>query len=78
MCVVPVSATVPSVQWHPLSTEGTQLGVLHQLLLHAPDAEVVLTRVAAVPVRSCIVQECTKSWTSLQSKIQKEIKDRMA
>ena len=51
---VPVFATVPRVHWNSLTTEVTQLGALHQLPLHAPSAQVILTLVAAVPVGPCV------------------------
>ena len=68
---LPVLTSPPQFQWHPLSTEVAHLGGVLQLPLHALDAEVILTQIAAVPVGPGVQQVSTKSRTALIIKTRK-------
>ena len=68
---LPVLTSSPQFQWHPLFTEVAHLGGVLQLPLHALDAEVILTQVAAVPVGPGVQQVSTKSRTALIIKTRK-------
>ena len=67
----PVLARPPQFQWHPLPTEVAHLGGVLQLPLHALDAEIVLTEVAAVPVGPGVQQVSTQSRAALIIKTRK-------